>query len=176
MRKFQIARTTQSLPTDNECNKLSKGDATVKNWVIWSTLCLPIRIIYVGYKGKKYLETKIQSFSVFFRSMVILLEGQLYLAVKAKTFCFQTCDIFLLIAVKERVARRKIRLIESNAKCRYLKIELVKGLCGRCFICLRPTPNPLTLLSPPLTHCIRVYSILFHTEKGGGGRANQREG
>jgi hypothetical protein len=30
------------------------------------------------------------------------------------------------------------RLIECNAKCRYLKNLPVKGLCVRCFICLRP--------------------------------------
>jgi hypothetical protein len=66
----------------------------------------------------------------------------------------------------EDLLRRKIRLTESNAKCRYLRP--VKILCGRCFICLRPP------YSPPLTHCICVYSILIHTGKGEGG-ANQRE-
>jgi hypothetical protein len=35
--------------------------------------------------------------------------------------------------------RRKIRMIECNVKCRYLE-KLKKGLCGRCFICLRPPP------------------------------------
>ncbi len=37
-------------------------------------------------------------------------------------------------------ARRKIRLIECNAKCRDLKNLPVKGHCGRCFICLRLPP------------------------------------
>ncbi len=81
---------------------------------------------------------------------------------------------------------RKIRLIGSYAKCRYLKklackgtLRQVfflseaptthytlynKGLCGRCFICLRPPPHPFT-------HCIRVFSILIHIGKGGGGGA-----
>ncbi len=37
-----------------------------------------------------------------------------------------------------------------------------------------PSP-PMTSYSPLLTHCIRVYSILIHTGKGGEGeRANQR--
>ncbi len=36
------------------------------------------------------------------------------------------------------IGRRKIWLMESNGKCRYLKNCPVKGLCGRCFICLRP--------------------------------------
>jgi hypothetical protein len=35
---------------------------------------------------------------------------------------------------------RKIRLIECNAKCRYLKNLPVKGLCGRCFFFLRLAP------------------------------------
>jgi hypothetical protein len=40
---------------------------------------------------------------------------------------------------------------------------------------LAEAQNPISL---PLTHCIRVYSILIHTEKGGGGggEKNQREG
>ena len=34
--------------------------------------------------------------------------------------------------------------------------------------------RPETLCSPPYTQCIRVYSILIHTGKG--GELNQREG
>ncbi len=41
--------------------------------------------------------------------------------------------------------RRKIRLIECNAKCRYLKNWPVTGLCGRCFICLVLSCLPFTL-------------------------------
>jgi hypothetical protein len=38
-----------------------------------------------------------------------------------------------------------------------------KGLCGQVFICLGPrTPKP------PLKPFIRGYSILIHTERGGG--------
>ena len=47
------------------------------------------------------------------------------------------------------------------------------GLCGKCFICLR-TPPRLRPHPPPLTHCVRVYSIQIHTVRG--GRANQRQG
>ncbi len=47
--------------------------------------------------------------------------------------------------------RRKIRLIECNAKCRNLKKRPVKGLCGRCLP-------------------ISVYNILIHTGKGKMGR------
>ncbi len=41
----------------------------------------------------------------------------------------------------------------------------VKGLCVRCFICLRPPPL-LWPHTPPLSHCIRVYGI--HREGVGG--------
>ncbi len=42
--------------------------------------------------------------------------------------------------VKEGVGRRKIRLIESNAKFRYLKKLTCKGTSRQVFICLRPPP------------------------------------
>jgi hypothetical protein len=59
--------------------------------------------------------------------------------------------------------RRKIRLIEGSAICRHLKNLPVKGLCGRCYICLR-------LRTPYL-----VLYILIYTEKG-VGEFNQIEG
>jgi hypothetical protein len=47
--------------------------------------------------------------------------------------------------------------------------------CGRFFYFVGPkqpySPNP----PPPLTHCIRVYIILIHTRKGGGGGELTRE-
>ncbi len=68
--------------------------------------------------------------------------------------------------------RRKIRLIESNVICRFLKKFPVKGLCGRCFTCLRPSPLlwPHTLHPPPpVTHCILVFMYNYsHGERGGG--------
>jgi hypothetical protein len=67
------------------------------------------------------------------------------------------------------LARRKIRLIESNAKCPYLKKLTCKGILRQVFICLRPTPPSYDPMLPPLTHCIRVYSKLIHTGKGGRG-------
>ncbi len=36
--------------------------------------------------------------------------------------------------------RGLINYIGTKAKCRHLKNWSVKGLCGRCFICLRPPP------------------------------------
>jgi hypothetical protein len=52
------------------------------------------------------------------------------------------------------------------------KIDLKRSFAA-C-ICLSETQNPI----PPLfIHCIRVYSVLIHTGKGGGWEElNQREG
>ncbi len=70
--------------------------------------------------------------------------------------------------------QRKIRLIEGNAKCRYLKNWPVKGLCGRCFICLRPPPLPWPHIPPPL-HTVYVYAVyLFTQEKGGGELTSEK--
>ncbi len=63
------------------------------------------------------------------------------------------------------IKRRKIRLIEDKAKCRHVKKLTWKGTLRQVFICLRPRT--------PLIHCLRVYSLLIHTGKGG---MNQREG
>ncbi len=74
------------------------------------------------------------------------------------------------IVLESYCKRRKIRFIEGNAKC-HLKDKPVKGLCGRCLSVWGPEPhNP-----PPLTHCIRVYNILIHTEKGGMGQSWTRK-
>ncbi len=60
--------------------------------------------------------------------------------------------------------RRKIKLIENNAKCRHKK-KIV-------FICLRPrTPYP-----PPPLHTAYVYTAYLFTRKGEGGELNRREG
>jgi len=64
--------------------------------------------------------------------------------------------------LKQRVERRKIRLIEGNAKCRHVKKKII---LRQVFICLRPRPHTY-----PLTHCIRVYRILIYREGGEGGR------
>jgi hypothetical protein len=42
-------------------------------------------------------------------------------------------EYIYLINLEGRV-RRKIRLIEDNAKCRHLNNLIVKGLCGRCYL------------------------------------------
>ncbi len=72
--------------------------------------------------------------------------------------------------------RRKIRLIESNAKCRYLTKLTCKVTLRQVFYLPEVPSPPLTPTTPYKLYCIRVYSILIHTGKGGGGRDNQREG
>jgi hypothetical protein len=52
-----------------------------------------------------------------------------------------------------------------------------KGALWQVFYLSEAPFPPMTPYYPPLTHCIRVYSILIHTERGGGGGiANQSEG
>jgi hypothetical protein len=66
--------------------------------------------------------------------------------------------------------RRQIKLIESNVKCRYLKKFTSKGTLRQVFYLsepLRPPAPPPMTPYPPLTHCVRVYSILIYTGKGG---------
>ncbi len=64
--------------------------------------------------------------------------------------------------------RRKIRLIEGNAKCRHLKKLTCKG---------SEAQNPVP--PPPLTHCIRMYGYAPYTyslrEGGGRGESWTRE-
>ncbi len=70
-----------------------------------------------------------------------------------------------------RGVRRKITLIEGNAKCRQLQRLICKGTLRQVFICLRPrTPYP-TL------HTVYVYTVyvLIHTGDGGGGESWIRE-
>jgi hypothetical protein len=72
--------------------------------------------------------------------------------------------------------RRKIRLIESNVKCRHLKKLACKGTLRHVFYLSAAHSPPMTPILSPFAHCrLVLYSILIHTGKGGGGRANQRE-
>ncbi len=55
---------------------------------------------------------------------------------------------------------------DTKAKCPHLKKLTCKGTLRHVFVCLTSrAPYP-----PPLTHCIRVYSIHNHTGKGGRWR------
>ncbi len=68
-----------------------------------------------------------------------------------------------------------INYIDSIPKCRQLTKLTCKGTLRQVFICLRPPPIVLT---PPPSHtvyCIRIYSILIHTGKGGRGGRDEPE-
>jgi hypothetical protein len=62
--------------------------------------------------------------------------------------------------------RRKIRMIECNAKCRYLK----KFTLRRCFYLSEATSPPMTPYAPaPLTHCtVYLYAAYLFTQGRGG--------
>jgi hypothetical protein len=67
--------------------------------------------------------------------------------------------------------RRKIRLIECNAKCCYIKKLTCKGTLRQVFY-LSEAPSPAMTLPytpPPLTHCIGVYTQYTYSHKEGGG-------
>jgi hypothetical protein len=56
-----------------------------------------------------------------------------------------------------------------------IDLLLVKGLCGRCFICLRPPPSYDLILLPPL-HTVYVYTVYLVTQgRVGGGEELTRE-
>ncbi len=70
--------------------------------------------------------------------------------------------------------RRKIRLIESSAKCCYLKKFACKGTLRQvCYLSVAPSP-PMTPYSPPYT----LYTCTKYTYShgGGGGGATPRQG
>ncbi len=57
--------------------------------------------------------------------------------------------------------RRKIRLIEGNAKCRHLKKWTFKGTLQQVFICMRARkPYP-----PPLLHTVYLYTEHLLTQR-----------
>ncbi len=98
--------------------------------------------------------------------------------------------------------RRKIRLIDSKAKCRHPKNVTCKGTLRQVFICLRPLPllgfclwwsgnfvgfesghiqnvkllqnivSNRTKRPLPATHCL--YILNFDLGKGGGGEPERR--
>ncbi len=107
----------------------------------------------------------------------------------------------LILKQPDTADRRKIRMIEGNAKCCNLKKWPVKELCGRCLSVGGPLPSQgwcsnfvgsesgqkqsvkllLNMVSnttqhppPPLSHTQSVQCIVYCTEKGGGGGEQER--
>jgi hypothetical protein len=74
------------------------------------------------------------------------------------------------IFVRLRPTRRNIKLIECNAKCRYLKSKTLtcKGTLRQVFY-LSEAPYP------PVTPYPTVYSILIHTGKWEGGELTREK-
>ncbi len=61
--------------------------------------------------------------------------------------------------------RRKIRLVASNAKCRYLKKLTCKGILWQVFYPSEAPSSPMTPISPPpyTLYKIRVYVTIQYT-------------
>jgi len=75
------------------------------------------------------------------------------------------CTIFYI-----QYIRRKIRLIEGNAKCRHLRKLTCKGTLRQVFICPK-AQNPIPYLPNTLFACI-LYTY-SHRE---GGELNREKG
>ncbi len=72
--------------------------------------------------------------------------------------------------------RRKIRLIESNAKWRYLTTFTCKRTLRQVFYLSETPPLLWPHIPRPPLHTVYVYTVYLFTHGMGGGRANQREG
>jgi hypothetical protein len=68
----------------------------------------------------------------------------------------------------DSIIRRNIRLIESNAKCRYLKKMTCKGTLRLVFY-LTVAPSPPMTPYPPL-YTVYVYTVHLFTQGRGGRR------
>jgi hypothetical protein len=70
--------------------------------------------------------------------------------------------------------RRKIRLIESNAKCHYLKQLTSKGTLRHVFSMSEAPSPPMTPYPPPpytLCTCTCIQYTYSHREGGKGGES-----
>ncbi len=77
----------------------------------------------------------------------------------------------ILVADYDPWDRRKIRLIESNAKCRYLKKLTCKGTLRQVFYLSEAPFPPMTPYSPPAytLYTCKQYSYSHRERVGGGG-------
>ncbi len=70
--------------------------------------------------------------------------------------------------------RRKIKLTESNARCRYLKKLTCKGTLRQVFYLFEASSPPMTHCTsapPPPLHTVYMYVYAVYREEG-EGRAN----
>ncbi len=98
----------------------------------------PFWTVQVNLKEDEYLISFFKSFvfaSSFCRRFLSSLHNRLYI-VLVKRFRIQIAPSILQLCAP----RRKIRMTESNAKCRHLKKLTCKGSLRKLFICLRPPP------------------------------------
>jgi hypothetical protein len=71
-----------------------------------------------------------------------------------------------------REERRRIRMIESIAKCIYLKKLTCKGALRQVFyLSEAPSPPPILAHTPPSLHTVYVYTIYLFTQGKGGGES-----
>jgi hypothetical protein len=64
----------------------------------------------------------------------------LLIATHPDFICYASASVDSELNMRIQRAHKKIRLIESNAKCRYLKKLACKMILRQVFICLRPHP------------------------------------
>ncbi len=124
-----------------------------------------------GYLGKLYY---FLTFSRGFSEEILKFEKEFYnkICVQAKALslmcCLKTWCMPRRSSIRYCSTRRKIRLLEGNAKCRHLKELNLKGTLRQVFISLWPRtlypyPLPYTLFT-----CIVYTTVYFFTQGRGG--------
>jgi hypothetical protein len=100
-----------------------------------------------------------------------------------KTVCWDSSEInncLLLISFGKKsrfkpCLRRKIRLIESNAKCRYLTKLMCKGTLRQVFYLSEAPSSSYDTIPPPL-HTVHVYTVLYtYSHREGRGELTKEK-